>query len=94
MWSRCRGMGVRLRGETTEGYSATIRIGHLVFQLSGLQIKDRPRMEVHGRLAQVLISIWPIWEPVTWPPSRGLNQHGVETLTSMIEAHPMRTPRL
>jgi hypothetical protein len=64
-------------------YGATLSIGHLVFQVFGTEPKDGESRKITGKLANALIEVWPVSNPVTWPPPALLDRNGVGLLSDM-----------
>ena len=68
------GLPVHAAVDGDDGYLATLRIKHLVFQVLGV---DDPSRVIRSPdtvepFSLIPMQLWPLSDPITWPPSRGL----------------------
>lgn len=84
-WSRARTIHYDLAHGREEGYSATLAVGHLVFEVMRIGTGSWTGMVIKAPLNRALLPLWPRDEPVVWPPPARLDRRQVALLGLMLE---------
>lgn len=69
-----------------QGYAATIQVGHLVFRMFGLWMKDAPLILPQGDIARSLTQIHPLTPLAEWPPPLSIDDDGLHAITLALQA--------
>lgn len=80
-----RTIDLQLETGDEHGYSGTLCVGHLVFEVVRVHIGDWEKLQIQRPLDRALVPLWPVDHPVEWPPAAQLERAQVAILGQMLE---------
>lgn len=90
--ARHRTLHMNVGNRHFDGFGFTFHVGHLVIEVTRVEVEQGKTIEIGGQLAPALRRIWPENQPVVWPPNAMLTRQQATLLGDMIQVSPIALP--